>query len=432
MAQESSRRFWRILMLLLVLATGVRVAYVLGVADGFNSDKFYDAAYYELEARTVANGDGFADPFRLLPGADQAIVPDASHPPLTVLVLAPIVKVFDGQLILRFASALAGLGVVFLSALLAREVAGDRAGLIAAFIAAVYPFLWVNDGLIMSESFTGVAVVGTVLATYKAARSPEQWWRWLLVGALGGISALGRAELVLLVPVIAAGVLLAPLIGVIRVRLMASALAGVALLLVLAPWFIYNSARFETRVILSTNDGLAMVASNCDEAYSGDVIGLTFLRSSECLPAPPRGDQSVVAEEYRRVAFEYMSDNASRVPVVVLARLGRDWSLFRPADMLSWNIAEGRPRWVTSIGLAFYYPLLLGAFVGAFILWRRKRWIWPLLAPGVVVSLGAIFAYGQIRFRAPAEPFIVILCAVALSAIGNKSRISPVSEAVTN
>ena len=411
-------------MLLLVLGTGVRVAYVLGVADGFNKEKFYDAAYYELEARTVANGDGFADPFRLLPGRDQAIVPDASHPPLTVMVLAPIARAFDGQLILRFASALAGLGVVLLSALLAREVAGDRAGLITAFIGAIYPFLWVNDGLIMSESFTGVAVVGTVLATYKAARSPNQWWRWLLVGLLGGISALGRAELVLLVPVIAAGVLLAPRIGAIRVRLIASALAGVSLLLVLAPWFIYNSSRFEKRVILSTNDGLAMVASNCDEAYSGNVIGLTFLRSADCLPAPPRGDQSVVAEEYRRVAFKYMSENASRVPIVVLARLGRDWSLFRPADMLSWNVAEGRPRWVTSLGLVFYYPLLLGAFVGAFILWRRKRWIWPLLAPGVVVSLGAIFAYGQIRFRAPAEPFIVILCAVALSAIGRQGASS--------
>ncbi len=411
-------------MLLLVLGTGVRVAYVLGVADGFNKEKFYDAAYYELEARTVANGNGFADPFRLLPGADQAIVPDASHPPLTVMVLAPIARAFDGQLILRFASALAGLGVVLLSALLAREVAGDRAGLITAFIGAIYPFLWVNDGLIMSESFTGVAVVGTVLATYKAARSPNQWWRWLLVGLLGGISALGRAELVLLVPVIAAGVLLAPRIGAIRVRLIASALAGVSLLLVLAPWFIYNSSRFEKRVILSTNDGLAMVASNCDEAYSGNVIGLTFLRSADCLPAPPRGDQSVVAEEYRRVAFKYMSENASRVPIVVLARLGRDWSLFRPADMLSWNVAEGRPRWVTSLGLVFYYPLLLGAFVGAFILWRRKRWIWPLLAPGVVVSLGAIFAYGQIRFRAPAEPFIVILCAVALSAIGRQGASS--------
>lgn len=419
-------------MLLLVLAAGVRVAYVLGVADGFNKEKFYDAAYYELEARTVANGDGFADPFRLLPGADNAIVPDASHPPLTVFVLAPIARVFDGQLILRFASALAGLGVVFLSALLAREVAGDRAGLITAFIAAIYPFLWVNDGLIMSESFTGVAVVGTVLAAYKAGRLPKQWWRWVLVGALGGISALGRAELVLLVPVIAAGVLAASRIGAFRVRLIASALAGVALVVVLAPWFMYNSSRFERRVILSTNDGLAMVASNCDEAYNGEVIGLTFLRSADCLPAPPAGDQSVVAEEYRRVAFKYMSDHLSRVPVVVLARLGRDWSLFRPADMLSWNISEGRPRWVTSLGLIFYYPLLLGAFVGSVILWRRRRWIWPLLSPGIVVSLGAIFAYGQVRFRAPAEPFIVILCAVALSALGKQRPASEANETISS
>ena len=61
-----------------------------------------------------------------------------------------------------------GLGVVLLTALLARAVAGDRAALIAAFLAALYPYLWVNDGLIMSESFTGLFVVGALLAAYRA------------------------------------------------------------------------------------------------------------------------------------------------------------------------------------------------------------------------------------------------------------------------
>lgn len=422
------RRFWLLLAGILVLAAGVRVAYVLGVADGFNRERFYDAAYYELEARTVAQGKGFADPFRLLPGADHAIVPAADHPPLTVLVLAPVVRVFPGQLPLRFTSALAGLGVVFLTALLTRRVAGDRAALIAAVLAAGYPYLWVNDGLIMSESFTGVFVVGSLLAVYSAAEHPRVWWRWCLVGFLGGLAALGRAELLLLVPLLMVGVLIGRRVDGWAVRVAATACAGLTMLAVLAPWFLYNAGRFDERVLISTNDGLALVASNCDETYSGPAMGLTILAGPPCLPDPVPGDQSVVAKEYRRIGFEYMGDNLDRLPLVVLARIGRDWSLFRPADMIDWNLAEGRPAWITRVGLYWYYPMLAAAVVGAVLLWRRRRWVWPLLVPPIVVTLGTVLAFGQTRFRAPAEPVLVVLAAVALAAVGRRRRAPETAE----
>ena len=44
--------------------------------------------------------------------------------------------------------------------------------------------------------------VGALLAAYRAVRRPRSWWRWVLVGVLGGIAALGRAELLLLVPLV--------------------------------------------------------------------------------------------------------------------------------------------------------------------------------------------------------------------------------------
>ena len=43
-------------------------------------------------------------------------------------------------------SALVGTVTVVLVGLLARRVAGERAGLIAAAVAAVYPLLWLADG----------------------------------------------------------------------------------------------------------------------------------------------------------------------------------------------------------------------------------------------------------------------------------------------
>ena len=58
------------------------------------------------------------------------------------------------------------------------------------------------------------------------------------------------------------------------------------------------------------------------------------------------------------------------LPVVVLARLGRTWSLFRPVDMVKLNTGEDREEWVTRLGLVAYYPTLLFAIGGVVVLWR--------------------------------------------------------------
>jgi asparagine N-glycosylation enzyme membrane subunit Stt3 len=104
------------------------------------------------------------------------------------------------------------------------------------------------------------------------------------------------------------------------------------------------------------------------------------------------------------------------VPIVVLARVGRTWSLFRPLDMVTFNAGEDRERWVTRLGLVAYYPTLFCAIAGAVVLWRRRRRgaLWVLCAPVVVVTIGAVVTYGQTRFRAPAEPSLALLAAVGI------------------
>ena len=94
------------------------------------------------------------------------------------------------------------------------------------------------------------------------------------------------------------------------------------------------------------------------------------------------GDQSQVSSYYRHRGLEYIKHHASRLPVVMLARVGRTWSLFRPLDMVSFNAGEDRERWVTRLGLYAYYPTLLFAIGGAVVLWRRRARValWIVLA----------------------------------------------------
>jgi 4-amino-4-deoxy-L-arabinose transferase-like glycosyltransferase len=322
----------------------------------------------------------------------------------------------DSQLIMRFQIGIAGLVVVLLIGLLGRELVGDRTGLFAAGIAAVYPYLWINDGLIMSEAYAAAAVTGALILTLSLLKRPSLGLA-LGLGVVCGLAALARAELVLLAPFLGL-----PLVWTFRkddgwarrVKVIGSIAAGTAVLI--GPWVAFNLARFDEPTFLSTNDGTAMLASNCDNVFWGPSTGLTYLKG--CIPkqAPP-GDQSVVSRIYRDRAVDYVSLRKKRFGVVLLARIGRDWSFFRPVDMLEWNQAEGRASWITGLGLYFYYPLLAFAIAGIVVLKRRHTKQWPLLMPPIIVTLGTVLAYGQTRFRVPAEPTIVVLAAVSIAAL---------------
>ena len=410
------RRFWRILLLIALAALALRVAYVAFAKT--NQPIHGDQLFYNAEANRLARGDGFLEPFDpqalsrgvIREGRDPA----ADHPPLTVLVLAPVSFVTSQALIpQRLTMAVLGTGVVIVIGFLARRLAGDRAGWIAAGIAAIYPNLWVNDGLIMSETLAALVVALALLYAYRLIREPNIW-NALIVGALCGLGALTRAELVLLVPLLAVPAALVA-------RSVASAqrwkLAGVGVLaaaVLIAPWVGYNLARFDEPTYLSTNDGIALIGSNCDSVYFGDGIGLTDLK---CLGPNPRGDQSVDSKIYRDRAFDYIRDHKKRAVLVGFARVGRTWSLFRPWDMVSYNKGEGREGWVTILGLIAYYPLLIAAIAGWVVMRRRRRRSWPLLAPALIVTIASAATYGQTRFRVPAEPTIVVLAAVAIAAL---------------
>jgi hypothetical protein len=444
----TTARFWKWLLVVLALAFVVRVGYVAIakrgpcqlIVNGLEVGEYHsqctgfhgqasDQIFYNAEANTLAHGDGFTAPFK--PGQQ----PTAEHPPLTAVVLTPVSWLFErpplraladrtalsnGTTVYthvreqRYTMAVLGTLLVLLIALLGRAVAGEYVGLLAGGIAAVYPNLWVNDGLIMSETVTGLAVVAALLLACRFLRRPSVGTA-LGVGVASGLAALGRAEIVLFVPLLVVPIAIFVAKGASALRF--AVIGCVGALLVVGPWVAYNLSRFDARTFVSTNDGIALAGSNCAPVYSGGGLGLTYL-APPCLDSPPpSGDESVVAKAYRTKAIDYMKAHKGRLWIVVGARIGRTWSLFRPVDMLSFNEGEGRERWVTALGLWTYYPLLGLGVAGAFVLARRQpRRLWILLVPAIASTIGVAVTYGQTRFRAAAEPSLVILAAVTVVA----------------
>jgi 4-amino-4-deoxy-L-arabinose transferase-like glycosyltransferase len=373
-----------------------------------------DSLYYSAQAIQLADGTFYREVFVDHPGAE--------HGPLTSTVLALVSWVDAPTPWQRLMTVLFGIATVALVGLLARAVAGDRAGIAATLIAALYPNLWMNDGLVMSESLSLLLVSAILLVTVRTLHAPTRG-RAVALGALTGLAALSRSELVLFVPTIA-------LLLWIRARPQEQSVArrlvtpgmlvGVALL-VMAPWLVFNLVRFERPVTLTTNDGTTLLGSYCDETFSGDTKGGWSLG---CVVNDPeyRSDEepSVRSSRQRTLARAYASDHIREIPGVVLARLARSADLYALDDLVHQDVGEERYRWASWAGIVSWWLLAPLAIVGVRGLPRRVR---PVFAvPAVMVIVVSAVFYGAHRIRSPLEPVVVVLSAVAIaSLLGRRS-----------
>src|SRR5918994_225599 len=185
----------------------LRVAYILGWK--LDQPLRGDAVYYSWQAELLADGKGFVRPRFGGPAAD--------HPPLTSLAMTPFAWATDSLTTRRLAMAVIGVAVVIACAYLGHLLAGPRAGAIAGVIAAVYPNLWMNDALIMSDTLTALFVALFLVAIYRWHERPSVRNAGL-VGLAAGLGTLTRAEMPLVAPFVMVTIVAAAFYGITRFR----------------------------------------------------------------------------------------------------------------------------------------------------------------------------------------------------------------------
>jgi 4-amino-4-deoxy-L-arabinose transferase-like glycosyltransferase len=363
-----------------------------------------DSLYYSSQAVGFWRGRVFRE-FLL----DQ---PGAEHGPLTPVVLAPFSWMGNAVPWQRVATACIGLASVAILVRVAWLLGGRRVAIIAGVIAALYPNLWVNDGLVMSESLS-ILLVCAVLSVCLDSR---EWAprRLFLVGALCGAAALARSELILLVPLVAAMVWRDTRRSEGRPAWTRAATVVGAATTVLAPWAVFNVVRFEDRVLLTTNDGATLLGSYCPEVLYGSTTGTWSLNCVLNAPGVTADmDPSERSTEYRRQGLASARDNAERLPIVVVARLARALDVWGFDQQLRQDTGEERPEWVVWAGIVTFWMLAPLAMLGMRGIARRDRWV--LVGPCLVVLVMTVAFYGGHRIRSTMEPTIVLGAALALS-----------------
>jgi hypothetical protein len=129
-------------------------------------------------------------------------------------------------------------------------------------------------------------------------------------------------------------------------------------------------------------------------------------------------DASQRDEHLRPEVAHYIRDHEKRVPLVVAARLGRILTLYGVGQELDLDHRVHRhEKSVVQAGLASWY-LLAGMAVAGGVALRRRRDvpIWPLIAVPAIVVIAVALTFRQTRYRAPPEPVVVLLAAVAADA----------------
>jgi 4-amino-4-deoxy-L-arabinose transferase-like glycosyltransferase len=397
------RRFWLALTFVVIAALAWRVTFtMLSKGDDTDLTDEGDAIYYSLVADNLSNGDWFVAGFSGLPTAD--------HPPMTVLVLAPVTAIFHDPLSQRLMMSVLGALTVGVVGLWGRTAAGPVVGIVAALIAAANPNLWMNDALIMSESVMGLVVAALLLAGSWMARGPTIG-RAAVAGGLCGVAILTRAEAALFLPLMIVPILVLARSVEWRARLGQIGVSTLAVLTVVTPWIAWNNTRFAQPLLLSTNEGATVAGANCNTTYYTDRIG--FWDDNCALDGyDDTLDPSENAPVLRRQGVEYARAHLTRLPLVVLAREGRTFGFWRPDQMVEATVGEGRPELASWAGFATFWVLAPASIVGAVLLRRRRVSLVPFGAALLVPIVVSALLSGIPRHRLPLDLATCVLAAV--------------------
>jgi 4-amino-4-deoxy-L-arabinose transferase-like glycosyltransferase len=360
--------------------------------------------YFDL-ARSLATGNGFAFPGGL---------PTAFRVPLYPMFLAVVTlgeKSFVGVLV---AQSLVGAATTLCAGLLGREMFGDRAGLAAAALTAVYPYYVVHDTALQE---TSLFTLLTLLSVFLLLRTARTGSRSLAIGAGVGFGAATLVRVTVApVALVAPFWLLLPIgwRSPWRGRAIVLCLCLGALLATLSPWLI-RSHRITGVWTLGTEFGAALWGGNNAQTfryYPRESIDLSRRAAFDALSASEKAelaalsnDEIAVSNWYQRKGLAYIKDHLEESILNGGAKI---------MAAFGWLPSPRGSVWRNTAYLVSYAPVMA---LGLWGMWLdRRRWRRNMPIYWLFLSFAAITAvlWGHTSHRAYLDVYWIIYASAVL------------------
>jgi hypothetical protein len=391
------------------LALAVRIALIVAT-PGYVA--IHDDHDYDRVAWAMASGRGYP-PIHVRRHHRVRVYADAFRPPLWPAALGAVYALAGHRPTAgRYAAALLGsLGALAL-AWVALRLLGRRAMWWAGTIGAVYLPLALVAGVLVSETlFVLLELVALGLAL-EARRARRPLPLVAAAGAVVGLAALTRLNGVLV---------LVAVLGLVALpgrRLAGPALALAACVLAIAPWTIRNAVEMHAFVPIATESGSTLAGtynrrSMHDRAVPGGWLLLRYTEHARIArrPLPP----AELDARLQRAALRFIFRHPT-YPLAVAGHNLRRWLDLAGTERARFeaHTMDIGPRWAEA-ALPFAWALAALALVGLVTRAARgtPRAFW--LAPALLLCSTLLVNAETPRFRAPLDPFLILLAAAALA-----------------
>jgi 4-amino-4-deoxy-L-arabinose transferase-like glycosyltransferase len=336
-------------------------------------------------------------------------------------LLAPLFWFADEPSILwaRALSAILSTIAVGLTAALAKILLDDRAALLAAAVAAVYPESIALGVFVLSEAGFAPFMMLNLLCwalAWRANINHQVYWS-LAAGISTGLATLMRPSWLLFVPFAFIGGVPWFMIhrGHFAKHCKTTALIVLGLSLPMLPWWLRNysvAGRFiptTLQVGASLYDGISPTATGASEmSFVGHFVAEQRAADAQSTEPLPGLFEDRLDNRMKQAAIDFARANPRRVLELAGTKFLRMWS---PVP----NANEFQSRSLRLALLLTYTPLIVLAILG---IWRFSRRGWPYILcwlPAVYLTCLHVIFVSSIRYRQPAMLPLIILAAGVIS-----------------
>jgi hypothetical protein len=406
MDPRTSRR-----LILAAAAIGLILRLAFGLLYWTDKPLTHDEHEYLTLGQRLREGRGLTYPTGRDIGSAQEFGRAPGYPAFLALVGAEASAAASPARV-KVVQACLGAIVVWMIGLIGRQAAGERAGVVSAAIAAVYPpLVWIpayvlSESLYMPLALGAVRLLHAARARAEAARSPRAGGAFTMAaGLVIGAAILVRPGTLFFIPLVA--------LWFIRRRRWSLALAfSVAAIVVVAPWTLRNARVYNRFVVVASSGGVNFWTGNHPLAIGeGDLAANPDIKRAEL--EFRRARPGLTADEleplYYRDAFAHITAHPGWW-IGLLAK--KAFYTFVPAGP-SYTLHSTRYLLASVIPYALLAPV---AFVGLFGFIRRGGAATPLLLLALSVVMTSLIFFPHERFRVPVLDPALIICASAVLA----------------